>query len=78
MDKLVRKIRSEVMAMPWPGDYNLRDNVYQRLVQSTSETLLKQVSSLVSDGFITKQSLTLAFSGTSVVLPEIRPLLDWL
>ena len=60
VDKLVRKIRSEVMAMPRPGDYNLRHYVYQKLVQSTSETLLKLVSSLVSDGFITKQSLTLA------------------
>ena len=60
VDKLIRKIRSEVMAMQRPGDYNLRDYVYQKLVQSTSETLLKLVSSLVSDGFITKQSLTLA------------------
>ena len=60
VDKLVRSIRSEVMAMPRPGDYNLGDFVYQRLVQSTSKTLLKLVSSLVSDGFTTKQSLTLA------------------
>ena len=60
VDKLVRKIRSEVMAMPRPGDYNLRDYMYQKLVQSTSKTFLKLVSSLVSDGFITKQSLTLA------------------
>ena len=60
MDKLVRNIRSEVMAMPRPGDYNLGDFVYHRLVQSTNKTLLKLVSSLVSDGFTTKQSLTLS------------------
>ena len=60
VDKLIRKIRSEAMAMPRPGDYNLRNYAYQKLVQSTRETLLKLVSSLVSNGFITKQSLTSA------------------
>lgn len=60
LEKLVRKIRSEVMAKPRPGDYNLSDFARHKVIESTSATLLKLVSSLVSGGAITKPSLTLA------------------
>jgi len=60
LEKLVRKIRSEVMATPRPGDYNLSAYARRKVIESTSVTLLKLVSSLVSGGAITKPSLTLA------------------
>jgi len=56
----VRRICSEVRATPRPGDYNLSDYVRDKVIESTSATLLKLVSSLVSGGAITKTSLTLA------------------
>ena len=60
LEKLVRKIRSEVMAKPWNVDYKLSDYVHQKVIDSTSATLRSLVSSLVSGGAITKPSLTLA------------------
>ena len=60
LEKLVRKIRSEVMATPRPGDYNLSAHARHKVIESTSVTLLKLVSSLVSGGAITKPPLTLA------------------
>ena len=60
LEKLVRKIRSEVRATPKPGDYNLSDYVRHKVIRSTSATLLNLVSSLVSGGAISKPSLTLA------------------
>ena len=60
LEELVRKIWSEVMATPRPGDYNLDAYTLQKVIESTSETLLKLVSSLVSGGAITKPSLTLS------------------
>ena len=61
LEKLARKIRSEVRATPKPGDYNLSDYVRHKVTGSTgAATLLNLVSSLVSGGAITKPSLTLA------------------
>ena len=60
LEKLVRKIRSEVMAKPRNVDYKLRDYVHHKVIESTSETLLRLLSSLVSGGAFTKPSLTLA------------------
>ncbi len=60
LDKVIRKIRSEVMATPRPGDYNLSAYARHKVIESTSATLLKLVSSLVSGGAISKPSLTLA------------------
>ena len=60
LEKLVRTICSEVRAIPRPGDNNLIDYVRHKVIESTSVTLLKLVSSLVSGGAITKPSPTLA------------------
>ena len=60
LEKLARKIRSEVRETPKPGDYNLSDYVRHKVIVSTSATLLNFVSSLVSGGAITKPSLALA------------------
>ena len=48
------------MAKPRNVDYKLSDYVHHKVIESTSETLLRLVSSLVSGGAITKPSLTLA------------------
>lgn len=40
-EKLVRKIKKEVMAKCRPQDYNLDDFVHYKVFESTSETLLK-------------------------------------
>ena len=60
LEKLVRKIRSEVMAKPRNVDYKLSDYGHHKVIESTSATLRSLVSSLVSGGAITKPSLTLA------------------
>ena len=60
LEKLVRKIRSEVVAKPRNVDYKLSDYVHHKVIESTSATLRSLVSSLVSGGAITKPSLTLA------------------
>ena len=60
LEKLVRKIRREVMAKPRNVDYKFRDYVHHKVIESTSATLRSLVSSLVSGGAITKPSLTLA------------------
>ena len=48
------------MAKPRNVDYKLSDYVHHKVIECTSATLLKLVSSLVSGGAITKPSLTLA------------------
>ena len=60
LETLVRKIRSEVMAKRRNVDYTLSDCVYHKVIESTSATLVRLVSSLVPGGAITKPSLTLA------------------
>ena len=59
LEKLVRKIRSEVRETTKPGDYNLSDYVRHKVIRSTSATLLNLVSSLVSGGAITKPPLNI-------------------
>ena len=60
MEILVRKIQNEVTEKSRPGDYNLSEYAHHKIIESTSATLLKLISSLVSGGAITKQSLTLS------------------
>lgn len=60
VEELVRRVKSEVKDIPQPRDYDLSDFRFHKAVQDTSETLLQIVSALVSDGEITKPSLTLA------------------
>ena len=60
LEKLVRKIRSEVIAKPRNVDYKLSDYVHHKVIESTSATIRSLVSSPVSGGAITKPSLTLA------------------
>ena len=71
LEKLVRKIRSEVMAKPRNVDYKLSDYVHQKVIESTSATLLRLVSSLVSGGAITKPSLTLPSAFSSMLAVPI-------
>ena len=60
VDKLVRKVQTEVKDLPLPRNYDLGSFRHDRLVQDTSPTLLRLISSLVSrDEGVTKQSLTL-------------------
>ena len=60
LDKLVRQIQTESLVTPKPRDYDLRNFQYTKLIDSTSPTLLRLISCLVSGGRITKQALTLA------------------
>ena len=60
LEKLVRNIRREVMAKPRNMDYTLRECAGHKVIESTSATLARLVSSLVPGGAITKPSLTLA------------------
>ena len=60
LDKLVRKIRSEVMAKRRNVEYKLSDYVHHKVIEGNSATHLRLVSSLVSGGAITQPSLTLA------------------
>ena len=59
LEKLVRKISSDFRATSRHGDHNLSEYARHKVIESTSATLLKLVSSLVSGGAITKPSLTL-------------------
>ena len=60
LDKLVRQIQTESLVTPKPRDYDLRNFQYTKLIESTSPTLLRLISCLVSGCRITKQALTLA------------------
>lgn len=60
VDKLVRRITAEMRNIPQPRDYDLNDFSFLKTVSDTSETLLRLASALVSDGGVTKPSLTLA------------------
>ena len=60
LDKLVRQIQTESLVTPKPRDYDLRNFQFTKLIESTSPTLLRLISCLVSGGCITKQALTLA------------------
>ena len=60
LDKLVRQIQTESLATPRPHDYDLPNFQYTKLIESTSPTLLRLISCLVSGGRINKQALTLA------------------
>ncbi len=57
---VVHQITSEVANIPCPKDYNLADFRQQRAIEDTSKSLLKLVSKLVSNGEITKKSLSLS------------------
>ena len=53
LEKLVRKIRSEVIAKPRNVEYKLSDYVHHNVIENTSVTLLRLLSSLISGGAIT-------------------------
>ena len=68
--KLPRKVLATATMTSWrswrgrfalkPGDYNLSDYVRHKVIGSTSANLLNLLSSLVSEGAITKPSVTIA------------------
>ena len=60
LEQLARKIRREVMAKPRNVDYTLSGCVHDKVIESTSATLVRLVSSLAPGGAITEPSLTLA------------------
>ena len=55
--KVVRRVKAEVREIPLPREY---DFTFSKIVADISETLLRLVSSLVSDGNVTKPSLTIS------------------
>ena len=59
-DELEKLVRKFVARSGQQLGYNLSDCARHKVIESTSATLLKLVSSLVSGGAITKPSLTLA------------------
>lgn len=61
VNKVVRKVRAEVQNIPLPREYDLGSFTHERVIQDTSPTLLRLVSSLVSrEETVTKPALTLA------------------
>ena len=60
IDNVVRRIKTEISSIPISHDYDLSDFRFNKVVEDTSQTLLKFISMLVSKGTITKKSLTLA------------------
>ena len=60
MAKVVRRVKAEVRKIPPPREYyDLSDFTFSKTVADTSETLLRLVSALVSDGNVTKPSQTM-------------------
>ena len=62
VDKLIRRIKSEVASIPKPKDYDLSNFCFTKIIKDTSASLLCFVSKLVSGGATTKASLTLTQS----------------
>lgn len=62
VNKVQRLIRSEVDKISKLKDYDLGSFRYEQCVEDTSPTLLKFVSALVSNGKISKKSLSLSQS----------------
>ena len=60
VDRVVRKVRSEVKAIVKCNDYDLNQFTYTKTCESTSETLLTLISQLVSKGEKNKAALTIA------------------
>ena len=61
MAKVVRRVKAEVRKIPPPREYyDLSDFTFSKTVADTSETLLRLVSALVSDGNVTKPPLTIS------------------
>ena len=59
--KVVRRVKAEVRKIPPPREYyDLSDFTFSKTVADTSETLLRLVSAQVSDGNVTKPSLTIS------------------
>ena len=59
--KVVRRVKAEVRKIPQPREYyDLSDLTFSKTVADTSGTLLRLVSALVSDGNVTKPSLTIS------------------
>ena len=58
--KVVRRVEVQVRYIPSPREYDLSDFTFSKTVADTSEALLRLVSALVSDGNVTKPSLTIS------------------
>lgn len=59
--RVVKKVVAEVRNIPLPKEYDLSSFRHGQVIQDTSPTLLKLISSLVSkEGEVTKPALTLA------------------
>ena len=61
-DALVRKIINEAHKIPFNNKYDLGDFVHSKVKEQTGTTLLRVISKLVSNGKITKRSLSLSQS----------------
>ena len=61
-DTLVQKIVTEFSKIPSNKDYDLNEFSYTKVKEQTSATLLRFISKLVSNGEITKPSLSLSQS----------------
>ena len=59
-EELTRRIKAEVTGINQPHHYDLSEFTYQKILDATSTTLLSLISQLVSDGKVTKKSLSLA------------------
>ena len=61
-DVLVRKITAEARAIPSNKNYDIGDFTYAKTKQHTSDTLLRFISKLITNGEVTKSSLSLSQS----------------
>ena len=55
IDNVVRRIKTEISSIPISHDYDLSDFRFNKVVEDTSQTLLKFISMLVSKGTTTKK-----------------------
>ncbi len=66
-DALVRKITTEACRIPFSKNYDLSEFTYAKTKQTTSTTLLRFISKLISHGEVTKASLSLSQSIQSCI-----------
>ena len=62
LEQLTEQIRQEVKSIPIQKNYDISSFTYASAVEGTSNTLLSLIARLVSDGAVTKTSLSLAQS----------------
>ncbi len=66
-DALVRKITTEACRIPFSKNYDLSEFTYAKTKQTTSATLLRFISKLISHGEVTNASLSLSQSIQSCI-----------